>query len=349
MLKKVILVALVVVSCQSNSSDRIDIPENMPLSQHNLLEQILEKSRSNPTDERLLMQGLYYCEELEWPELCEESLLRAKKRWGLTDELTDKLVGYYLNNGNFDELQSILKSAVETRPRLEAKIRIATQKKEDINGLLNRYSIHYKDIEATIFAINSYLEIKDTAQSIVHFEKLNTLDSMNELLRSFHPILMARNKFAESIYFVNNQLVNSPNDTTLLIDLAISLYEKNETDSAKNILRRMNSSRNHELLATWFKKENNWDSTLFYLDKMLIRNPSSRSLLLDKAETLESKRWVTKSLMYYERVLQMDPSDSVMQARVEIVRRKVAYLRQIKEKKELPLLINLKRKTTTDN
>jgi len=83
---------------------------------------------------------------------------------------------------------------VETRPRLEAKIRIKVLKNEDASGLITRYLDHHTDKEATLFALNQYLETSDTLNAIPQFETLRNLDQTHELLRYYCPILVERKK-----------------------------------------------------------------------------------------------------------------------------------------------------------
>ena len=344
-----VLLALMTFSCGSGTSDRIEIPASMDISVEGLLSQIMDEASNQPENERLLRQELYYCEQLGWPKPCDETLLRAKRRWGFSEKLIDQMVAYHLKHTNYMELEAILKGAVETRPRLEAKIRIKVLKNEDASGLITRYLDHHTDKEATLFALNQYLETSDTLSAVSQFETLRAYDQNHELLRSYYPILMERKKYAESIYIINNQLVKLKKDTALLFDLAISLYGIKQADSARNVIKKIGGSKANQQLVHWYRSEKKWDSTLFYLDKLIIQTPNDPTLLLAKAEVLESKQWITRSLPYYEQVLLLNPLDSIMEQRVEIVRRKVAYLRRIKEQKRLPPILNLKRKTTTDN
>ena len=340
---------LLLASCQPNTSDRIVIPQEMSIGGRSVLDQIMEKSVDEPTNERLLLQELYYCEELNWPNACGQTLLRAKRRWGLTDKLVDQMVAYHLARGNVDELDGLLKGKIETRSRLEAKIEIGASKNRDISNLLARHLDHYSDKEAAVFALNYYLLLNDTTQAIVQFEKVREITPTDKSLRGYYPILIENNDYTKAINIIDNQLVISPKDSVLLFDLALALNKIGRTDSSRIILRNMKSLRANKQMADWYRTDKYWDSTLLYIDKVLVQQPDDRSILLYKAETLESKRWITRSLPYYERVLAMDTTDNIMARRVEIVRRKVAYLRQIREPKRPAPILNLKRKTTTDN
>ncbi|MCP4459121.1 MAG: hypothetical protein GY816_14025 [Cytophagales bacterium] len=344
-----LLTVFIFMACQSEKNDRIVIPGNINISNLDLLDQIQKASSNDPTNERLLKQELYYCDQLEWPSPCGETLLRAKKQWGFTEELIDQTVTYHLKHRNYEQLQSALKGAVETRPRLEAKIRIVIMKNEDPGLLLKKYLDHYDDKDAIVFSLIQYLEKRDTTNAIIQFERLCKQDPSHELMRDYYPLLMRENDFNKSLYLINNQLVITSQDSVLLFDKAISLYSLGYTNEAKIILKKPEMIRSNRQLVAWYRSEENWDSAIVYLDKLLILKPADRNLLLAKAETLESKKWVTRSLVYYEQVLQMNPTDSVMAKKVEIVRRKVAYLRRIKEQKKLRPILNLERKTTTDN
>jgi len=343
------LVTLVLVSCQSGTSDRIVIPDNMSVSGQGLLTHIMEESANHPDNERLLRQELFYCEQLGWPAPCNQTLLRAKRRWGFNEKLIDQMVAYHLKHSNSDQMETVLKGAIETRPRLEAKIKIATHKNQNPQNLIQRYLDQYLDKKATTFVLNQYLELGDTSKAITQFEQLVLLDDGHPLLRTYYPMLVKKKRYAESARIIVNQLRESKEDTLLLFDLAVSTYQMGLLDSAKTILKKNDGKRSNQMLAQWFRSEQNWDSALRYLDKLLVLNQDDRAVLLAKAETLESKKWITPSLPFYERVLLLDTTDTEMAKRVDIVRRKVAYLRRIKEQKKLRPLLNLERKTSTDN
>ena len=344
-----LVLVLFICSCQDYASDRIAIPGEMPISGQGILDQIMKKSENDPGNERLLLQQLYYCQELGWPKPCDQSLLKAKKHWGLTDKLVDQMIAYHLAHGNVDELDAILTGAIETRSRLEAKIEIGTKKNRDISSFLARYLDHYDDEESAAFALNHSMNLGDTSQSLLLFETLYQFNPTHEKLREYHPVLFVNNNYDKAIEVIENQLFINPNDTTLLLNLGIALYKIGNGDSAKVVLRNLNTERGNAQIADWYKLDENWDSTLFYVDKLLVKQPNDRAVLLMKAEALEARRWITRSLPYYERVLSMDTTDIDMANRVEIVRRKVAYLRQLRESKRPAPIPNLERKTTTDN
>ena len=338
---------LLIYACSGNRAEKIEIPMNVEVEGLELLAHIRDATKEEPKNTRLLSQELYYCEQFGWPQPCGEALEKAEVLLGSSEKLTDQKIAYHFKQGNRFELQQLLNQSMETRSRLETKIQLRNQIEGYPENLIKRYRDRYDDLNAQLF-------ILDRAEETTHsslfdeFENLRILDSSHERLLDYYPLLFKNGDYEKCTQVIAD-LASEFSNPNLNLTRAHALNNLNYTDSAIYSLQPAKSDTSRRLIADWFKSQNNWDSALVYYDHLLEKNQDDKTLLLNKAEALESRGSVTRSLPFYERVLQKDTTDTEMAQRVAIVRRKVAYLRRLREQKKLPPILNLERKTNTQN
>jgi len=308
------------------------------------LTELEEKAAEDPENDWLLNQQLYFCEQLEYPLRCERVLMRAKERLGLSERLIDQFVTFHLQHGNYEQLERILKGALETRSRLEARVMIGLNKTPPDVTILSRYLDRFNDDQARLLAIEGYLLTKDTAQSVQIIEQMLISNPVDERLLTYYPLFGAQGKFETAIRLLEALHASEPKNPTYSIDLAAYYYWVERDKEAFALLRQADTSGGYALLHGWYKEANQVDSALFYLNKIADLE-TNRTLLLSKAELLETKGRITQALPVYETVLAMDTTDIEMRNRVEIVRRKVASLRQNREKQDNPPPPKVERKT----
>ncbi len=344
-MKPLLLFSLVAaVACSNRKEYLIQVPEQTRITSEWILSELEEKAKDDPNNEWLLNQQLYFCEQMEWPVRCEQVLLRARNKWGLSERLIDQFVAYYVKQNSYKQLESILNGAIETRSRLEARVHIGLGKSPADKTALEKYLARFTDEQATVLAIQSYLALQDTTMAISFIEKLISQNADNRNLRRYYAVLSQQGKYALAIRILEKNLEEEPENKGMRYDLAMNYYNAAQADTAMMILRHLNTDQGNAQLHDWFKAANAWDSALIYLDKVTTVN-ETLELLLSKAEILEVSGRITRSLPYYESALLMDTTDLELRQRVEIVRRKVAYLRQIREQQDIPPPPKIERKT----
>jgi tetratricopeptide (TPR) repeat protein len=342
--KLLLLICVFVIACESKKEYLIQVPEKTRITSEYILSELEERAKEEPENEWLLNQQFYFCEQLGWPDRCERPLLKAKEKFGLSERLIDRFVAFYLRQGNYSELALILQGTVETRSRLEALIQISMRQDSIDFNHLNRYLERNQDSRAFQLAIKTYLFIADTAQAIAQIKKLQSIEPKNALLTDLYPILMEKEEYTNALEIIDNQLAIDSLSQRLLIDQGIANFRLGKTDMAKLLLKRVKSDEAFITLHDWYKADDNYDSALFYLKKVGDYSANKR-LQLSHAEILESKGFITLSLPYFETALVLDTADFELQNRVEIVRRKVAYLQYKREQQALPALPKVERKT----
>lgn len=340
-----IICLFLVVACQKRKEYLIQVPTESHITSNEILTELENQAIQSPENDRLIRQQLYFCEQLGWPTRCEQALIRARNKWGLTEKLLDQSIAYYQKHGQYETVASLLNGAFETRSRLETKITIAASQEPGDYTFLDRYLSQFQDAEAYSFASDIYLLHNDTTEVLNAFQKLFELEPGHKDLVNYYPILQLRNEHQKAIRIIDNQLSKGIKNNQINYDLALNYHEIDSLDKAKKILRKLGSKKAKSKLINWFRVSQEWDSALAYTNQLLANEPQSKELILAKAEVLESKGWVTPSLPYYEQAFALDTTDTELANRLEIVRRKVAYLRRKREEESQILPPDLERKT----
>ena len=339
-----ILILLIALSCENKKEYLIQVPEKAKITSESILSILEEKAKEEPENEWLLNQQLYFCEQLGWPDRCERTLRKAKEKFGLTERLIDRIVAFHLQKGNYKEVAQILQGAIETRSRLEALIQVGIHQDSLNLTYLNRYLERNQDARAFLTASKTYLQIKDSVNAKSNIKSLLALDPQNVFLKELYPVLIETKEYLSALQIIENQLAINPSDIHLSYDQANVYHYLGETDTAMYLLKNVKSSDAYLTLHNWYKEINNYDSALAYLKKVDDYSNDAK-LLLSHAELLEAKGFLTLSLPYFESSLAIDSTNLELQNRVDIVRRKVAYLRKKREEQALPTPPVVERKT----
>ncbi len=334
-----------IFACSKRTDYLIQIPTETSITSEEILTELENSAGYDPENERLIRQQLYFCEQLGWPARCEQVLIRAKSKWGITEKLLDQSIAYYEKYEDYDRLAALLNGAFETRSRLETKIKIASSQAPGDYTFLERYSLQYQDEAALSLAAKTYLNQGDTARATVEFEQLFERNPGHRDLVSYYPILEVKNDFIRAIQLIENQLFINSNQLSLKYDLARNYYQMDSLKKAKKLMRFLGTEKAHLAIVEWFREYQEWDSALVYIDVLLQSSPNNLHHILTKAQLLEAKGWLTPSLPYFERAYAMDTTDTELADYLQIVRRKVAYLRLKKEQEERLLPPSLERKT----
>jgi hypothetical protein len=339
----ILLFALIALGCESKKEYLIQVPEKTRITSEYILSELEEKAKEEPENEWLLNQQLYFCEQLGWPARCERPLRKAREKFGLSERLIDRFVAFYLAQESYVELGQILQGAVETRGRLEALIKVSIHQDSADLTYLNRYLERFNDATAFRIGAESYLHIKDTMNAVAQIRKLKELDVTNKYLSEVYPFLL-NDHAQDAIQIINYQLREDSLNQSMIFDLALAYNEIDRTDTAKMLLKKVGTPESFTLLHDWYKNEKSIDSALLYLRKVGDYS-QDKALQLSHAELLELKGFITLSLPYFETALALDTTDIELQKRVEIVRRKVAYLRNKREQEALPAPPKVEKKT----
>lgn len=319
-----LLLALSLIACRK-SDQEIDVPNKQNIVPEKILSTLAEKAEEQPNNERLIAQQLYFCQLMNWPEICEKPLKKARKKNGLSEKLTDQFMAYYQRNKQYEKLESLLSNAVKTRKRQEVLISIS----EDLDALQD-YMKRYQDEQALELACKLYLKTNDTLKAFDYMDQLHDLNPENRLLDVYPEMLFRQGRYQKLLKVAKER---TP-DKKLYRLTARSLYALDSLDSASYVMRQVDSEKAWEYLYRWNLEASRPDSAIKYLNDLLAQHPEQKQYLLAKAQALEAKGYLTSSLPYFEQAYSQDTTDAQILAKLKEVRRKVAYLRRIRKEQE---------------
>lgn len=326
---------LVLLSCKSRSDHRIEIPEESHITSESFLTDLEKKVANEPENEHLVRQQLYFCEQLGWPARCEKVLRNAQSRWGMNEKLLDQLTAYYLAHEDFSKVEQLLEGQIETRTRIETRLRIQAMTRKINDQDIQNYLDQNNDLSAELFVIDILTVTQDTMSLMAAYDRLSQKDSVHKSLIGYIPILEQQGNYQKALEVIENQIASGHSSDNLEKRRAINYRNSGQRDTAKFMFMEIDDKWAYEQLADLFFLEKAWDSCIHYTDELIALDQSNLDYVLLKAEALEAKGWVTPSLPYFERVLASDTTNLELQNRVENVRRKVAYLRRKREREAI--------------
>ncbi len=347
------LLFLVILGCNSKvEKQEISGLESGPDFYKNAYLEVEEAYKDDPTDQ-LLRQKLYYLEKLEWPPMSLSTLEQAQKQFGLNKELIEKFVIYYEKNGQYASLMELLgtwgKIHELTPEMMQSNIsaHMALSQRERSIELLNEYIYDFDAPENQAYVAKQFLKLGDTLMSVYHYSKLYKQDPEHPDLISQYALLLLNIGQPARARAVLSETAKSDTSFQAQFMLAKSLYQMGETGKAKSILNNRSNPQAYEQLTNWYWREERWDSTMFYVDK-LIQIDSSRNAIFMKASIYEETGALNASLKLFEILVQNDSTDYLAKDRAQDVSRKIAYLRELASRKKKPIP-ELSPKTSSDN
>ncbi|MEQ8338812.1 MAG: hypothetical protein RIA62_15745 [Cyclobacteriaceae bacterium] len=313
----------------------------------------VEKAYDNEPSDQLINQKLYYLEKMGWPPMAIEALNQARKRLGLDAGLVRKYILYYEKNQQYAPMMELLDSWGKLNKldeeMMEANIRahmLLAQKEETIE-LLNDYIYDYNQPDNEAFVASKFLKLGDTLMSVYHYSKLQKMDpTHHDLVSLYVPILL---KIKQPERARNILTASARSDTTFhtRLMLAKSLYQLGERRQAKGILFSYDKKEALDQMTRWYWQEELWDSTMFFVNK-LIQVDSSREALFMKASIYEERGALNSSLQLLNLLVALDSTDNLAREMAQDVSRKIAYLRELEQRRKTPVP-ELSPKTSLDN
>ncbi|MTI32777.1 tetratricopeptide repeat protein [Xanthovirga aplysinae] len=120
---------------------------------------------------------------------------------------------------------------------------------------------------------------------------------------------------------------------------ALILRELGAIDSAKSVakgilLKDSSYFKAYNFLGEIFFKRSQFDSVFWYADRVINFDSNSQKAWLLKARTFDEKRRYSEAVYAYEKLISLNPKDELAKSELRKVKRKIAYLRRMREEKE---------------
>lgn len=251
----------------------------------------------------------------------------------------------YLEAGDVGSLSAVLKSirkqADENMDFLKLSAGYSLIKKDYTNAIFfaNRAMlINPYDHENIYFLASAKLMNKDSISAYQSFIEAYNLKQSNKNFAKMYEMSLALGRFEEAKkYLMEFEQANTEIDFCYFWGTYYNGIS--EKDSAKSVLLKCDESRFSEnrvaleLARAYYP--NQIDSVLFYLDNFLKEKPDNVPGLVLKAKALERIGFYTESRTLYETAIKIDSTSTLALNGLNILERKVAYLRLVKRKESV--------------
>lgn len=316
------------------------------------MDRINDELKSDPDDERLIDQKLFYCEQLGWPTTCISALDAYKEIHGMTNQLVEQYITYYRQHNRYQLLlETIEKWGSEynlgenyTELAIDCLTRLGRNAAAKIE--LKEYLKDHQSQEAIQFASSQYLRIRDTTMAAYNLGKLYRLDPTNSLMWDYGKILHSLGYDKLGFEVMDHFVSSHPDDLETQLVYAKLLNSADKTRQARRVLMPFASRDTIAYLLTeWYRNAQLWDSASYILTNVVVSDSLNRKPIWKLGRLYEDRGWLLSSLPYFEHLVEMNPGDTLAQQRIDLIQRKIAYLQRLKfEESKIPL-IELKPKT----
>lgn len=312
----------------------------------NALTEINAKLKSDPSNVNLIEQKLYYCDQLDWPTTCISALNEYKAKFGMTNQLIEQYLEYYQINQRHQLIVEVIERWNDEfdlidqyqLPFIESLV--LTGKKERAKRELRAYLISNDNESALSFASLQYLMMQDTTMAIYNLSKLNKLNSLHPLMLDYGDLLISKNRFVKGFNAIENCSETFKGDEQANLRIARIYERQNWLKDARNKIKPFIASDTMAyMVADWYRRELLWDSSIMYIDSVIVRDSLNLKAWWKRARAYEDRGWLSYSLRYFDKMIEIDSTDSLAIKRKQLIQQKIAYLQRKKfEESKVPIL-----------
>ena len=344
-------IVLLLSSCQylRPEEDRIEEPKVDLVFYRKTVKELEDRLNADPSNLKLIELQLSYYERLGWPDEALNAVNRAQKSLKNDPILIRKMADFYYVNSHYDALNNLVEDFASTflLPNWAEKYRIesliGTGKYDQATNMLRRYLASNVE-EDNEWGAYQYLALKDSLLALYHFNKAAKSDYPLISNGTYLSLLFSNGLYVEVI----NTLEDRPDSVEVSHEVAymkaISLDNMNRRSEAKAVLLQQMDRLAIFQLSDWYAEENKWDSSHLLLNRILMDEPNDLAALWAKAEIDERRGWLSMSLNSFNSIKQIDSTYLDVTNRVDILNRKIAYLRKIRGAQEQRPVMNLESK-----
>lgn len=331
------------------AEDRIRIPQVTPSFYENAAARLGDELEKDPNNLSLLKLQLSYYEKLDWPLEAGECINRAQEVLDLEPIIAKKYADFYVKNSQFEallDLRDKLSERFET-PDWMWHYQISAANKtgrfDEAKMLLRSFFTTNRSNRDHFFGGKEYLIAGDSLLGLYHLQKVKVeMQQNSDFVKVYIPLAYHNGAYREVL-----NVINDYNDRDVDLTLpykARSSYALGQTDAAKKLLWSIPVKTNLETLHTWYLKEQKLDSSVICLERILVTSPNDIDVLLRKGKIDDRRGWLYRSAAAFNQILDMDSTHAEARESLDLVNRKIAYLRRIREAEQDIPTINLNSK-----
>lgn len=328
---------MILFACSSPRTDEILVPKLEANFYTKALGRINSELKSDPDNQKLIDQKLYYCERLDWPVDCISTLDTYKSQNGMTNQLVEQYVAYYDRHDRYQLLIDIIEKWSQEydlkkkfhQPLIEALVKSGA--KDRAITELRSFMIDKNALQDFVYASEQFLLIRDTLMSAYYLGKVFQEDPTNEWMSEYGQLLIALN-YEEQGFQVLEVLAQSESSDREF-DLMLSrLYAAHfQYKKARNLIKPYIAEDTLSyLMADLFLKDQKWDSAIVVINKVIAEDSLNTKALWKKARMYENRGWLATSLTHFNSIVKIHPEDTITINRIGLIQRKIAYLQRKK-------------------
>ncbi len=328
------------------TQDRIRIPLVTASFYENAATRLGDELENDPGNTSLVKLQLSYYEKLDWPPDAEVCINRARVVLDLNPIIAKKYADFYVKNEQFESLLQLrddLSERYETPDwmwRYQISAANEVGRWEEAKMYLRSYFTFPRSDQDHFFGGREYLVAGDSLLGLYHLQKVKkNLKGSSDFVKLYVPLAYHSGAYEEVL-----NIIDEYDDKTVDVTLpykALSLYALGNGDAAKRMLWSIPVRDNLETLHSWYLKEQKLDSSLICLDRMLIKDPNDIEILLRKGKIDDRRGWLYRAASSFKQILVIDSTHSEAKESLDLVNRKIAYLRRIREADQDIPTINL--------
>lgn len=324
--------------------DRIRIPRVTKTFYENAATKLERELERDPANESLVELQLSYYEKLGWPVEAEHSINRAMNVLNLEPVVSRKYADFFMINNRYEDLMDLSENLEEIyeKPEWMWEYQIVAANRvnrhEEAKALLRNYFTRSNDDQAHLFGGKEYLEAGDSLLSFYHLQQVKDVFADDrEFVEIYVPLAFNSRAYQEVL-----DAIEAYDEKAMDITLkykALSLYRLGDTQEAKGMLWSIPGKESLLTLSGWYAAELKWDSCYLALDKILVNEPDDLEVLMTKGRLDDQRGWFTRASLTFSKVLEKDSTHNEAREMLDLVNRKIAYLRRIREaNQEIPTI-----------
>ncbi|WP_420578135.1 tetratricopeptide repeat protein [Ekhidna sp.] len=337
---------VILFGCNSPREDKIVVPELHAGFYNDALDRINDKLKSDPDNNRLVDQKLFYCEQLEWPTTCISALEAYRQVHGMTNQLVRQYISYYQRHQRYQLLIEVFDKwdqeygLKKEFTNLYIASLVQSGRNKRASEELRWYLVKDQSREAISFASKQYLQMNEHVLAVYNLGKLYKLDPQNELMWEYGQILSRLGYHDLGFQVIGDYAERNSDDFQIQLAYSRMLENANRNQRARNTIKPFTQRDTVAyLLADWYKKDQMWDSASYVLAEVMTRDSTNRKPFWKAGRLYEDRGWFTTSLQYFEYLVDLNPNDTLAQQRMDLIQRKIAYLQRLKfEEEKLPTI-----------
>ncbi|MEM6360364.1 MAG: tetratricopeptide repeat protein [Bacteroidota bacterium] len=253
----------------------------------------------------------------------------------LRGKITAQLGKYDESVRSFNQAETLGNKSHELY-KLLSRSYLALDQPSESREVVNRLLKLDDGDEAHILAGETLLALNDSAAAFSQFNTAININKTNEkALYGIKQIHLGRGELIKAETILDELMASDPSRASFILEKVDLLKNRESMDTAKMLIKIVFQRDSSDQIITELARleylSGNYDSTLFYLEKL--KNKNNTSVLLLNARALDKNRDYVKSRAVYESILLQDSTNNIAQSELTALKGKMAYLQRTARKR----------------